>query len=157
MATYSYRCSTCNSLIDGEFPIGTALRERKCECGGTLRLRIGAGVNISATALETKGRPVRAVDQKEARWDRDMPAYKRMRDRGLWPDQIDGSAALEDRAGDQFDVKYDKLYDRLTGATDAGEYGITRKSVRERVREGEEQAAEIMDDAGATWKGTPVA
>lgn len=95
-----------------------------------MRLRIGVGVNISATALETKGGDVRAVDEREDRWHKDMPAYKRMRHRGMQPPQIDGSASLEEKVGDQFDVNYHGLY----------EQGVTR----ERVQEGAEQAAEIM-------------
>lgn len=35
---------------------------------------------------------------REKRWDRDMPAYKRLVDDGVQPPQIDGSADLESRS-----------------------------------------------------------
>lgn len=111
MALYVYRCGTCGEEHDKQYPIGTALRITRCHCGGTMRLRIGTGVNISAHALETKGGPVRDVDAREDRWHKDMPAYKRMRHRGLQPQAIDGSAALEDKVGDQFDVMHQPMYE----------------------------------------------
>lgn len=37
-------------------------------------------------------------DAMEGRWHADMPAYKRLRDEGLQPQQIDGAATLERHA-----------------------------------------------------------
>jgi len=133
MANYLYRCAKCGREDDKDYPIGTAIRVTRCvECGGVMRLRIGVGVNISASALATKGAPVTAIDKREGEWQKDIPAYRRMRRKGMQPKGIDGSAKLEDRVGDQFDVNYRDVMDR-TGAT------------RERVMEGVEQAAEIID------------
>ena len=46
---------------------------------------------------------------KDAQWDQDMPAYKRLRDDGVQPPRIDDSAALEAGATDQFEIEMGKL------------------------------------------------
>lgn len=45
------------------------------------------------------------VKKREARWNRDMPAYKRMRDQGLQPKGIDGAADLERDATTRFEIE----------------------------------------------------
>ncbi|MFP4512087.1 MAG: hypothetical protein ACLFRV_03965 [Acidimicrobiales bacterium] len=53
-------------------------------------------VAIAPSATPTRGDGKAAeVNAREARWHRDMPAYKRLRRDGLQPPQIDGSARLE--------------------------------------------------------------
>jgi hypothetical protein len=46
----------------------------------------------------------------ERRWERDMPAYKRLRDNGLQPKGIDGSGDLETRASTQVEVEMGKIF-----------------------------------------------
>ena len=41
---------------------------------------------------------------KDKRWDRDMAAYSRLRRDGVQPKGIDGSADIEKRATDNFEV-----------------------------------------------------
>lgn len=131
MPMYVYACPSCTQQVEEFHPIGEAPGAIACGlCASVAPLRIGYGVNISATALETKGVEVRAVDEREDRWHADMPAYKRMRKQGMQPTQIDGAAAIENKVGDQFDINYHHLYDQ----------GVTR----ERVKEGAEQAEQIM-------------
>lgn len=64
----------------------------------------------------------------ERRWSRDMPAYYRLRMQGLQPPQIDGSARLEARAADRFEIEYGRL------ASDA----VERKAIREAIDRGVE-------------------
>ncbi len=45
----------------------------------------------------------------EARWERDMPAYRRLRDNGLQPPHIDGCAQLETRASSQLEIEMGHL------------------------------------------------
>jgi predicted nucleic acid-binding Zn ribbon protein len=131
MPQYVYRCESCGEMAETGWPIGAAPKAHPCSfCGGVGRLVIGAGVNISATALETKGGEVRAVDEREGRWHKDMPAYYRMRKKGLQPKQIDGSAVIEDKVGDQLDIDYQKVF----------EQGVSR----EHVLDSRDEAAEIM-------------
>ncbi len=75
------------------------------------------------------GFPTEGTD-RERRWDKDMPSYKRMRDGGLQPRQIDGCAELESRASDQFEVEMGHL--------------IPAKD-RERIKEGFAVAREIQE------------
>lgn len=130
MPDYLYSCHQCGEEVELSFPIGTAQRMMACDCGDKLRLVIGYQVQIAPSMLISKGEQVRDADAREARWNRDIPAYQRMRAKGMQPPQIDGSAALEDKADDQLDIDYSRFYDQ----------GVTK----ERVLESKEQAAEIM-------------
>ena len=46
-----------------------------------------------------------AINAKQARWDRDMPAYQRLRGDGLQPPQIDGCAYAETTATERHHVE----------------------------------------------------
>src|SRR5882724_10572789 len=112
MPSYEYRCTKCRTEQDVPFEIGEAPRTQPCpRCGQTAHLVIGAGVQIAPSALETKGQNARDLVATEKRWDQDMPAYKRMRNRGLQPRGIDGAALLEDKVDDQRGIDYEKLID----------------------------------------------
>jgi len=50
------------------------------------------------------------VIAREKRWDKDMPAYKRMRDQGYQPKGIDGAHALERDATTQFEIESGTAY-----------------------------------------------
>lgn len=106
MATFVYQCSACSAVTEDEYPVGTARRVKKCHCGRPARLVIGAGVNLSASCTPNKSGDVLAARRREHRFEKDGPAYLRMRTRGLQPEQIDGSADLENRVGDQDDIDY---------------------------------------------------
>jgi hypothetical protein len=58
-------------------------------------------LRIAPSATPTReggGEPVTRVLEREKRWERDMPAYKRCVDAGAEPQSIDGCADLEVRA-----------------------------------------------------------
>lgn len=57
-----------------------------------------AGVAFGANSTTTRGAQVAATNQTAKNWDKDMPAYKRLRKNGVQPKGIDGAAALEARA-----------------------------------------------------------
>jgi hypothetical protein len=57
-----------------------------------------SGISFGANPSTTKGQEVAKINQRAKNWDKDMPAYKRLRKNGLQPKSIDGSAALEARA-----------------------------------------------------------
>ena len=57
-----------------------------------------AGVSFGANASTTSGAQVAEINQRAKNWDKDMPAYKRLRQDGLQPKSIDGAAAIEARA-----------------------------------------------------------
>lgn len=136
MPEYVYHCPECDDETLGEFPIGQALRSLPCgNCAANALLVIGRGVQIAPSALESKGAKSREDGAREQRWMRDIPAYQRMRAKGLWPKHVDGAAQVEDSVDNQFDIDYGHL---------ASE-GVTR----ERVREGKEQADQIMAEVAA--------
>lgn len=54
-----------------------------------------AGVRMGANTTTTRGAKVQEVNDRAKRWDKDMPAYRRLRKQGLQPRTIDGAAHLE--------------------------------------------------------------
>lgn len=62
-------------------------------------------ITVAASATPTRKRTVSAIDAKEKRWDRDMPAYRRLRKDGLQPKSIDGAAKLEQHAESKAEVE----------------------------------------------------
>lgn len=57
------------------------------------------------------GKPPATQSLMEKRWDRDMPAYQRLRANGLQPPKIDGCHQLEQRAHSQMEVEMGHLID----------------------------------------------
>ncbi len=68
-------------------------------------------VSIAASACPSRagGRAAVAINRREERWDRDMPAYKRLRQEGLQPSGIDGAATLEARAESKVEIETGRL------------------------------------------------
>jgi hypothetical protein len=69
-------------------------------------------VSVSAAATPTRDRSKQAADTnaRESRWEKDMPAYKRLREDGLQPPHIDGAARVEATAGDKLEVEAGRTY-----------------------------------------------
>lgn len=53
---------------------------------------------MGANTTTTQGSQVAEVSERAKRWDKDMPAYKRLRQQGFQPRSIDGSAEVERKA-----------------------------------------------------------
>lgn len=64
-----------------------------------------AGVSFGANSTTTRGARVADINRTARSWDRDMPAYKRLRRDGLQPERIDGCADLEARASSAAEVE----------------------------------------------------
>lgn len=64
-------------------------------------------ISISAAAMPSRNGPhsAYAIQKKEDGWERDMPAYKRLRDDGLQPKRIDGAAEIESKAETPIEVE----------------------------------------------------
>jgi hypothetical protein len=58
----------------------------------------GASFSIASAAMPTRGRSVQRIEQKEARWDRDGEAFKRLKAEGINPPSIDGCREMEQTA-----------------------------------------------------------
>lgn len=67
----------------------------------TVQLHAGAA-NSSAKYHE--------VENREKRWNRDMPAYKRLREQGYQPAHIDGAADLERDASTRFEIESGQVF-----------------------------------------------
>lgn len=91
-------------------------------------------VNISASATPNRANlgVVVDADAREVRWNRDMPAYKRLRSHGIQPKGIDGSAELEAKAADKLEIEMGHLFPDKH----------TRKRVVEAMGEAQELSAE---------------
>jgi hypothetical protein len=60
---------------------------------------------MGANTTTTRGSVVGETNDRERRWQRDMPAYKRLRQQGLQPRQIDGAAILEKHATEKWQIE----------------------------------------------------
>ncbi len=151
MPIFPFRCMSCDLPVEIERPIGQAPNIVRCvHCGGTAKQVLGVGLMIGAGALPNKRAGVLVTEGKDSALDQDMGAYKRMRDRGLQPQHIDGSAKLEDKVADNFDINYGKFYGRAK----------TREEARERIRSGLDEAQQIAAETGNDWlkkNSTPAA
>lgn len=109
MVTYTYLCDRCGERTDDDRPIGTAIPGIRCpHCAGHARQVLGQ-VHTQPSLREAAGAIVRSQLAAEARMPADRDAYRRMRKRGLQPPTVAGSARLEDRVGDQLDIKHDRF------------------------------------------------
>lgn len=57
-----------------------------------------SSIRMGANSTTSKGAAVSEVNDRAKRWDKDMPAYKRLRQQGFQPRSIDGSAEVERKA-----------------------------------------------------------
>jgi|SRR6516164_963903 len=60
--------------------------------------------------LQYQGKRPSPTTMMEARWERDMPAYHRLRMQGLQPPHIDGCALLEQQATTQHEIELGALF-----------------------------------------------
>ncbi len=64
-----------------------------------------AQVRVGTNSTTTRGARVAEVNQTESNWNKDMPAYKRLRADGLQPRKIDGAAEVERKAKEAWQVE----------------------------------------------------
>lgn len=64
-----------------------------------------AGVQMGTNSTTTGGSSVAEINQREKNWNKDMPAYKRLRREGLQPKGIDGCHAVEQLATSRHQIE----------------------------------------------------
>jgi hypothetical protein len=64
-----------------------------------------AGVRMGVNTTTSRGSKVAEINTTERNWNKDMPAYKRLRADGLQPKKIDGAANVEKRAQEGWQVE----------------------------------------------------
>lgn len=114
MPLYVYRCEQCGAEEDVTHTFDETPTLSCLACASTPLVKVlGRGMFIGAAALPNKRHGVRAADRLESEWDRDLPAYKRMRDAGLQPPNTKGAELLERTdPSDQFDIDHKPIMDR---------------------------------------------
>jgi hypothetical protein len=66
-------------------------------------------VSVSSAAMPSRRPIAHEKVQMERRWDKDMPAYKRLREDGVQPRGIDGCATLERHAEHKTQIELGSL------------------------------------------------
>ena len=64
-----------------------------------------SGVRMGMNTTTTRGMAVDGINKTERSWQKDMPAYKRLRENGLQPKSIDGAANVEKKAEHSWQVE----------------------------------------------------
>ena len=64
-----------------------------------------AGIRTGTNSTTSRGTRVAEVNTTERNWQKDMPAYKRLRKEGLQPKQIDGAAEIEKKAEHKWQIE----------------------------------------------------
>lgn len=64
-----------------------------------------ANVRVAPNHTTTGGERAAQINATESRWQKDMPAYKRLRADGLQPKTIDGAANVEKKAKEAWQVE----------------------------------------------------
>jgi glycine/serine hydroxymethyltransferase len=64
-----------------------------------------AGIRMGTNSTTSRGAKVSEIKQTERNWNKDMPAYKRLRANGLQPKKIDGAAEVEKKAQESWQVE----------------------------------------------------
>lgn len=60
---------------------------------------------MGTNSTTTRGKEVEQTNKVERNWQKDMPAYKRLRKEGLQPKRIDGAAEVEAKAKYKWQVE----------------------------------------------------
>ena len=91
-------------------------------------------IGFGSGTLPTRHAVSSAVEAREKRWAKDMPAYKALRAQGLQPPRIDGSAKLMAHAETRFEVESGQILPgqskKIEAAVSAVE-SVTGKSLYE--------------------------
>ena len=82
-----------------------------------------SSVSVAPSAMPTRNGGAEAVtiNAREARWQKDMPAYKRLRQQGYQPPRIDGCAELETGATTEHEVVLGKVAANPTQLSEAAD------------------------------------
>ena len=64
-----------------------------------------SGIRMGMNTTTTRGQNVEKINATERNWQKDMPAYKRLRKEGLQPKRIDGAAEVEKKAEHKWQVE----------------------------------------------------
>lgn len=103
-------------------------------CHDTYREHL-LSINIapSATPSRRGGQQAKEINEREARWQKDMHAYKEMRKTGLWPTRIDGASEVQAKARSQWEVETGHLFETPQESKEALEGLNAARELREEI------------------------
>ncbi len=110
MPRYDYRCTQCGNVEEIIHGFNDEHSFHCVDCGQAMSKLI-SGVNIAPSAMPSRNSVIDldATKKAEKAKDADMSAYKRLRQSGLQPKSINGSAHLEKHAEAKRGVQAGKL------------------------------------------------
>ena len=111
MPRYDYRCTQCNNVEEIIHGFNDEHSFHCVTCGRAMTKLI-SGVNIAPSATPSRSSVIdlEATKKADKAKDADMSAYKRLRQNGLQPKSINGSAHLEKHAETKSEIQAGRLY-----------------------------------------------
>lgn len=105
MPRYDYRCKRCGAVEEFVHSFADDPNLHCMECGELMGRMLGMPY-VAPSAVPSRNNVIdlEATKQAEKDKDSDMSAYKRLRKDGVQPPTINGSAKLEARAGEKYEV-----------------------------------------------------
>jgi putative FmdB family regulatory protein len=110
MPTYVYQCEKCEVEFEQWQSIHAEALRAHPGCGSAV-VKVITGVRTYG--IGPRGAATRAHDATESRWDKDLPAYKRLRHNGYQPPSVDGCATLETEATSGFEIETGLKYGHM--------------------------------------------
>ena len=105
MPRYDYRCKSCGFVEEALHGFDEEPEMYCMECGALMGKMLGMPyVSPSAAPSRNNVIDLEATKRAEKAKSADMDAYKRLRKNGVQPPSINGSAHLESRAEETFEV-----------------------------------------------------
>ena len=111
MPRYDYRCTQCNNVEEIIHGFNDEHSFHCVYCGRAM-IKLISGVNIAPSATPSRNSVIdlEATKKAEKAKDADMSAYKRLRQSGVQPKSINGSAHLEKHAETKNEIQAGRLY-----------------------------------------------
>lgn len=108
MSLYPFLCRTCNARDELHARVGTSVEHPDCPNGHGRMARDYSSFRPkpSTTPTRTGHDEVIAANEREARWAKDLPAYKRLRQQGLRPKSTEGAALMEAISNTRLEVEH---------------------------------------------------
>lgn len=116
MSLYPFRCqlNDCAGRLEVQAPVGSDVYPPLCpiaeaageEHGRMKRDYSSVRMAPSATPTRRGGTAVIEATEREAKWAKDLPAYKRLRQQGLQPASTEGAAMMEAGANTRVEVEH---------------------------------------------------
>jgi len=116
MPKYDYRCKVCGEVEEVLHGFHDEPEMYCMECGQPMGKVMGLP-NVSPSAVPTRNGIIdlEATRKAEKQKDVDMAAYKRLRQNGVQPPGINGSAKLEARAEEKHEVNSGHTFATTSG------------------------------------------